>query len=252
MITPIETAASVHHGFPRIPLLSGARCRPPRVTSGVSVITDIRLLHSSKWRTTTTYCRRRYAEVDPNLHLSGYSGPVISSATKREKGARPLRADAQLNRDRILSAAAELFAERGLGVPLEEIARRAGVGVATLYRRFPTRADLAAAAFERSMSKYTEAVDRALTNPAAGDGFRDLIFDLCELQARDAGLRDLLTTSFPARSTIEKRTGEAVEKLKELIGRAQADGSIRADLVVADVVVLLLANSGVLAATGQT
>jgi AcrR family transcriptional regulator len=176
---------------------------------------------------------------------------VFSSATRREKRPRPLRADARLNRDRILSAAAELFAERGLGVPLEEIARRAGVGVATLYRRFPTRADLAAAAFERSMSKYTEAVDRALANPIAGDGFRGLIFDLCELQARDAGLRDLLTTSFPARSTIEKRTGEAVEKLKELIGRAQADGSIRGDLVVADVVVLLLANSGVLAATGK-
>jgi AcrR family transcriptional regulator len=175
---------------------------------------------------------------------------VISSATQREKGARPLRADAQLNRDRILLAAAKLFAERGLNVPLEEIARRAGVGVATLYRRFPTRADLAAAAFERSMSKYTEAVDRALENPCAGDGFGGLIFDLCELQARDAGLRDLLTTSFPARSTIEQRTSEAVEKLKVLIGRAQAEGSVRPDLVVADVVVMLLANSGVLAATG--
>jgi AcrR family transcriptional regulator len=147
-------------------------------------------------------------------------------------------------------AAAKLFAERGLNVPLEEIARRAGVGVATLYRRFPTRADLAAAAFERSMSKYTEAVDRALENPRAGDGFRRLIFDLGELQARDAGLRDLLTTSFPARSTIEQRTTEAVEKLKVLIARAQAEGSVRRDLVVADVVVMLLANSGVLAATG--
>jgi AcrR family transcriptional regulator len=175
---------------------------------------------------------------------------VISTATQREKGARPLRADAQLNRDRILVAAAKLFAERGLNVPLEEIARRAGVGVATLYRRFPTRADLAAAAFERSMSKYTEAVDRALANPRAGEGFRGLIFDLCQLQARDAGLRDLLTTSFPARSTVEQRTSEAVEKLKVLVGRAQADGSVRPDLVVADVVVMLLANSGVLAATG--
>lgn len=135
-------------------------------------------------------------------------------------------------------------------MPLEAIARRAGVGVATLYRRFPTRADLAAAAFERGMSKYTEAVDRALENPRAGDGFRGLIFDLCQLQASDAGLRDLLTTSFPDRSAIEERTGEAIEKLKLLIGRAQAEGSIRSDLVVADIVVLLLANSGVLGATG--
>jgi AcrR family transcriptional regulator len=108
---------------------------------------------------------------------------VFSGSATREKRARPLRADAQLNRDRILSAASELFAERGLNVPLEEIARRAGVGVATLYRRFPTRADLASAAFERSMSKYTEAVDRALANPEAGEGFRQLIFDLYALQA---------------------------------------------------------------------
>ena len=174
---------------------------------------------------------------------------MISSATKREKKARPLRADAQLNRDRILSAAATLFAEHGLGVPLEEIARRARVGVATLYRRFPTRADLAAAAFERSMSEYTEAVDKAVANPRAGDGFRRLILDLCELQARDAGLRDLLTTAFPATSAVELRTGEAVQKVKSLIARAQDEGSVRSDLVVADVVVMLLANAGVLTAT---
>jgi AcrR family transcriptional regulator len=176
---------------------------------------------------------------------------VISSAASREKGPRPLRADAKLNRDRILAAAAKLFAERGLSVPMEEIADRAGVGVATLYRRFPTRADLAAAAFERSISRYTEAVDRALANPRPWDGFRALIFDLCELQANDAGMRDLLTTAFPGSSAIEERTKEAVEKVKALIARAQDEGSLRPDIVVADLVVMLLANAGVLKATGN-
>jgi AcrR family transcriptional regulator len=176
---------------------------------------------------------------------------VISGAAQREKGARPLRADAQLNRDRILNAAAKLFAERGLSVPLEEIAGRAGVGVATLYRRFPTRADLAAAAFERNISQYTDAVDRALANPSPWDGFRALVFEACELQAGDAGLRDLLTTAFPASSAIERRINEAVEKVKELIARAQDEGSLRPDVVVADVVVMLLANAGVLKATGE-
>lgn len=176
---------------------------------------------------------------------------MISSAARRVKGARPLRADAQLNRDRILAAAAELFAERGLSVPLEEIADRAGVGVATLYRRFPTRADLAAAAFERSITRYTEAVDRALANPRPWEGFRALVFDLCELQANDAGMRDLLTTAFPTSSAIEDRTDEAVEKVKVLITLAQAQGSLRPDVVVADLVVLLLANAGVLKATGN-
>lgn len=175
---------------------------------------------------------------------------MISGAAPPRKGARPLRADAKLNRDRILAAAAELFAERGLSVPLEEIATRAGVGVATLYRRFPTRADLAAAAFERNMSRYTQAVDRALANPSAWDGFRALIFELCELQANDAGLRDLLTTAFPASSTVEQRTGETVEKLRVLVRRAQAEGRLRPDALAADVVVLLMANAGVLRATG--
>ena len=175
---------------------------------------------------------------------------MISSAVPREKGPRPLRADAKLNRDRILAAAAELFAERGLSVPLEEIAARAGVGVATLYRRFPTRADLAAAAFERNISGYTEAVDRALANEQAWDGFRTLVFELCELQASDAGLRDLLTTAFPASSAVEQRTNETVQKVKALIGRAQAEGSLRPDVVVADIVVMLMANAGVLRTTG--
>lgn len=177
---------------------------------------------------------------------------MISGAAQRTKRARPLRADAQLNRDRILAAAAELFAERGLSVPLEEIADRAGVGVATLYRRFPTRADLAAAAFERNISRYSTAVDRALTNPRAWDGFRGLIFELCGLQASDAGLRDLLTTAFPASSVVEQRTKDGVEKLKVLIQRAQQEGSLRPDVVAADIVVMLLANAGVLRTTGKT
>ncbi|OBI48303.1 TetR family transcriptional regulator [Mycobacterium kyorinense] len=176
---------------------------------------------------------------------------MISGASGRAKGARPLRADAKLNRDRILAAAAELFAERGLSVPLEEIAGRAGVGVATLYRRFPTRADLAAAAFERNMSRYTEAVDRALDNPHAWEGFRALVFELCELQASDAGLRDLLTTAFPASSVVEQRTNETVEKVRLLIGRAQAEGILRPDVAAADIVVMLMANAGVLRTTGS-
>jgi AcrR family transcriptional regulator len=160
-----------------------------------------------------------------------------------------LRADAALNRDRILDAAATLFAERGISVPLDEVARQAGVGVATLYRRFPTRADLAAAIFERNISRYTDAVDRAVANPQPWNGFRDLVFELCRLQAADAGLRELLTTAFPASSVIEQTTAEAAEKLRALIARGQADGTLRPDLAVADVGVLLLANAGVVGAT---
>lgn len=183
------------------------------------------------------------------LHFGGYGEGVIPDAADVLERSRPLRADAERNRERIVSAAADLFAQRGLSVPLEEVARAAGVGVATLYRRFPTRTDLAIEVFERNMAAYSDAVDSALTNPSAADGFRDLIFDLCALQAADPGRRALLTTAFPASSLIEQRVAETVEKVGELVERAHRDGALRPDVGVGDVVVTLLANAGVLEAT---
>ncbi|HPX37328.1 MAG TPA: helix-turn-helix domain-containing protein, partial [Mycobacterium sp.] len=100
---------------------------------------------------------------------------------------KPLRADAERNRESIVAAAAELFAERGLSVPLEDVARAAGVGVATLYRRFPTRTDLAIEVFARNLDSAVAVVDRALATPLAWDGFRDMVFGLCALQASDPG-----------------------------------------------------------------
>lgn len=165
------------------------------------------------------------------------------------KRSRPLRADAERNRERIVAAAAKLFADRGFSVPFEEVARAAGVGVATLYRRFPTRTDLAVAVFERTISSYTDVVDRALANPDAGAAFRDLVVDLCALQASDPGRRAMLTTAFPPSSVVEQRAAESVEKVGEVIARAQRDGAVRPDISAGDIVVMLLANAGVLEAT---
>ncbi|MGY4708315.1 TetR/AcrR family transcriptional regulator [Mycolicibacterium sp. CBM1] len=176
---------------------------------------------------------------------------MIPGAERGAERPRPLRSDAERNRERIVTAAARLFAEQGLSVPLEEVARSAGVGVATLYRRFPTRTDLATAAFERNMASYVGVVEKALNNPQPWDGFRELIFDLCALQASDPGLRALLTTAFPPSSVIEQQVAETVDKVGEVIARAQRDGALRPDIGVGDVVVMLLANAGVLEATRE-
>ncbi|WP_233211099.1 TetR/AcrR family transcriptional regulator [Mycobacterium sp. shizuoka-1] len=176
---------------------------------------------------------------------------MISGAQRSAEPVRPLRADAERNRERIVSAAARLFAEHGLSVPLEDVARSAGVGVATLYRRFPTRTDLAIAAFERNMTAYEDAVGKALNNPRAWDGFRDLVFELCALQASDPGLRALLSTAFPASSAIEQRAADAVDKVGQVIANAQREGRLRPDVGVGDLVVTLLANAGVLEATRE-
>ncbi len=186
------------------------------------------------------------------LHFREYDDLVIPDA--RWGGAersKPLRADAERNRERIVSAAARLFAEQGLSVPLEDVARAAGVGVATLYRRFPTRTDLAIAAFERNMASYEEAVDKALENPNPWEAFQNLVYQVCALQASDPGLRALLTTAFPASSVIEQRATEAMDKLGQVIARAQQDGTLRPDIGVGDIVVMLLADQGVLEATRE-
>src|ERR1700712_1330894 len=84
---------------------------------------------------------------------------------------RTLRADAERNRRRLIEAAREVFAEHGLDASTNQIARRAGVGVATLFRRFPTRDDLITATFADKMHAYAQAIDAALADPDPWQGF---------------------------------------------------------------------------------
>jgi AcrR family transcriptional regulator len=108
-----------------------------------------------------------------------------------------MRADARRNHERLLEAARDVFVEQGPGASLEEIARRAEVGIATLYRRFPTRDVLIAASFAPLMAAYAEAVDEALQAPDAWTGFARFLERVCAMQAADRGVRDVLTLTFP-------------------------------------------------------
>lgn len=162
---------------------------------------------------------------------------------------RSLRADAERNRQRIIEAAREVFAERGLDAPLDAIAERAGVGPATLYRRFPNREDLVVACFEPKLTEYSDAVEDALRAPDAWAGFSAFVERICAMQAADQGMQDVLTTTFPTARAVEAQRARTFERLTELIRRAQAQGSLRADFVPEDVVLLLLANAGVVRVT---
>src|SRR5438034_9635182 len=84
---------------------------------------------------------------------------------------RPLRRDAQRNRDLSLAAARDAFAAEGLGVPVEDIARRAGVGMGTLYRRFASKEDLIDAVLVDAFERYAESAEAALAAEDAWDGF---------------------------------------------------------------------------------
>jgi AcrR family transcriptional regulator len=160
-----------------------------------------------------------------------------------------LRADAERNRQRLIAAAREVFAERGLDVPIEEIARRAGVGVATLYRRFPTRADLIAGAFEAKMADYADAVASALAEPDPWAGFCGYIERVCAMQAEDRGFANVLTMTFPAARRFEADRDRAYRSFLELVRRAQAAGRLRADFVGEDLAMLLMADAGVITGT---
>src|SRR2546426_9097797 len=105
----------------------------------------------------------------------------------------PLRADAARNRQALLSAARAVMSEQGLDASLDEIARRAGVGNATLYRRFPTRIDLIVAVFAERMAEHVRAVEEALAEPDSWQGFRRYITAVAALQVRDRGIADLVT-----------------------------------------------------------
>ncbi|REE99372.1 TetR/AcrR family transcriptional regulator [Thermomonospora umbrina] len=163
-----------------------------------------------------------------------------------------LRADAERNRGRILAAARRLFAREGLGVSMAAVAREAGVGKATLSRRFATREDLITAVFADRMDAYATAVADALADPDPWHGFVDYVQAVCAMQAADRGFADVLTMTFPTAKALEVRRAQAYGDFLELITRAKATGHLREDFTDRDLPILLMANAGVIAATGDT
>ncbi len=162
---------------------------------------------------------------------------------------RGLRADAARNRAAILAVARDVFAEHGLEAPLEVIAARAGVGIATLYRRFPTREKLVAAALVEKVAQYAQAAEQALEVPDPWAGFAGFVQRICELQACDRGLGDLLSMTLSAGGQIEELRRTANENVITLIERAKASGTLRDDFVGEDLLLLLIATAAVMQVT---
>ena len=160
-----------------------------------------------------------------------------------------LRADAARNRAAIVEAARAVFAEQGLDAPLDEIARRAGTGNATLYRRFPTRGDLIAAVFADRMTEHLEAVEAGLADEDPWRGFASYVETVAAMQARDRGIADLVTMDVSSAPEIEDLRSRAYDGLVRLVARAHEAGVLRADFTDQDVVLLLMANAGVVQAT---
>jgi AcrR family transcriptional regulator len=145
---------------------------------------------------------------------------------------RPLRADAARNAERIVRAARDVYGELGPEAPVEAISRRAGVGERTLYRRFPTKAELVRAALDQCIAEdltpIIEAVRQAV-DPL--EGLAQLIEAAISLGARE---HNLLTAARRAGSLTSDVSTALIEALTELADRGRRAGVIRADLAAAD------------------
>jgi AcrR family transcriptional regulator len=151
---------------------------------------------------------------------------------------RPLRRDAERNRQRIIDAAREVFAERGLSVSLDDIARHAGVGVGTVYRRFPDKEQLIDALFE---DRLGEILRIATESFEISDPWRAVTYFLehsLELQAQDRGLKELLLSTSTAHARIESGRTRIQPIVAALLERAQEAGVVRDDLAVSDLLLL--------------
>ena len=161
------------------------------------------------------------------------------NTTGPASGARPLRRDAERNRQRILAAASEVFNERGLDVSLDEIARHAGVGVGTVYRRFSTKEELVEALFMERLGSVAAIADQALKAPDPWSGLVSFMERMAEIMAGDLGLRQILMFATYGRDLVAVARERNAPLVERLVERAQAAGQLRSDLRQTDIVFIV-------------
>ncbi|MFF0129491.1 TetR/AcrR family transcriptional regulator [Streptomyces mirabilis] len=149
------------------------------------------------------------------------------------------RRDARRNRELLVEAAREVFAAQGLDAPLDVIARRAGVGNATLYRHFPSRAALVDAVFRDSLAQTMDAGDRARIAEDAWAGLLGYVEEVFEGLAADRGANDLMTTHLEGVRSLDAVHAHNRETVEVLLRRGREQGTVRDDLTTEDLLVAL-------------
>jgi AcrR family transcriptional regulator len=164
---------------------------------------------------------------------------------------QPLRRDAELNRQRLIAAAHEVFRERGLSATLDDVARHAGVGVATAYRRFANKEELVDALFDDMIDRAAGLAEDAVTDPDAWRGLTSSLEKVCELQAFDRGLREVMLGTGPGskrQALVARRLKPAVDAL---VARAKEQGTLRPDAEPWDLPMIQLMVAAVTDQTGH-
>jgi AcrR family transcriptional regulator len=148
---------------------------------------------------------------------------------------RPLRKDAARNRQRILAAAREVFAERGLEVTLDDIAHHAGLGVGTVYRRFSDKEQLIDALFDERVDAIASRAEEALAIDDPWLALEGWLVGMLEEQAMDRGLRELAFAGQHGRERVARARQRIAPMVEQLVARAHASGQLRADVVPEDI-----------------
>lgn len=168
--------------------------------------------------------------------------------------AKPLRADAERNRQSIICAAGSVFAKEGTAVTLERIAAAAGVGVGTIYRRFASVDELVAVVLEEKMRRYAdqteEAAARATEEP--WEAFRDMVLFILEQQATDLAFSDVILSAGTVSELFDTEVRRALRASIQLVNRARTAGAIRPDFDHSDLLMLQHANAGLVHGTHRS
>lgn len=165
---------------------------------------------------------------------------------------RPLRADAERNRQRILEAAREVFAEHGLEASLDQIAEHAGLGVGTVYRRFPDKNELINVLFEEELDRFVRVAEECAAIEDAWTGLTTFIAEGSLLQGRNFGLRQLIGGSEGNRDLMLRPRERLQPLISGMVERAKADGALRPDFEVLDVPVAENMLSHVISLAGDS
>ncbi len=162
---------------------------------------------------------------------------------------RPLRADARRNREAVLEAAREAFADTGLDAQMDDIAARAGVGVGTVYRHFPTKEALIEALHADRWRRLTAAADPYRDADDPWDGLQRFLWDAARLQRDNRSWAELAAAA-PLRFDAEDERQDLLAVTQELVDRAKEAGAVRADLSSHDIGMLMCGTASVMRTTG--
>jgi AcrR family transcriptional regulator len=163
-----------------------------------------------------------------------------------ETATKTLRADARRNHERLVASARELFASAGLEVSVEEITQRAGVGMGTLYRHFPTKEELIDAVLEDAFANFLALAEAALSDPDPWDGLCRFLEQTLMMYADNRGLKDVFASGEHGRARAAAMRRRMWPLIARMVERAREQGTLRPDFAAEDVALVLWSGERVI------